>query len=67
MTPDDCTPRCRQFLADLEALCTRYKVHLTPSAYDLLQVWDMTSDDTRGFDWDLIEDCTNDDTEESHG
>jgi hypothetical protein len=57
-TPDACTPRCRQFLADLEALCARYEVHLTPSGSDTLQIWRMHPEDPGGFDWKAIEDCT---------
>lgn len=56
--PDDCTPHCRAFLADLEALCDQYQVHITPEGYDRLQIWSRHSDDQEAFDWDGIEDCT---------
>ena len=62
-TPADCTPRCRQFLADLEALCLRYQVHITPAGDDMLQIWDRRRDDPGGFDWEAIDDCTQDDRE----
>jgi hypothetical protein len=58
MTPEDCTPRCREFLADLQTLCDRYMVHITPSGYDMLQIWNRVVDDGGGFDWEAIEDCT---------
>jgi hypothetical protein len=61
MTPKECTPRCRQFLADLETLCARYEVHLTPSGYDMLQIWRRHVEDPGGFDWGAIEDCTRQD------
>jgi hypothetical protein len=57
-TPEDLTPRCRQFLADLEALCARYGVHITPSGYDTLQIWNRHVEDAGGFDMEAIEDCT---------
>jgi hypothetical protein len=58
MIPDECTPRCRQFLAELDALCTGYDVYLTPSGYDMLQIWRRRRDHPGGFDWDAIEDRT---------
>jgi len=58
MIPEQCSPRCRQFLADLEALCERYDVYLTPSGYDMLQIWRRHADDPGSFDWGGIEDCT---------
>lgn len=61
--PNDCTPRCRQFLAALDALCAQYGVRLTPSGYDMLQIWRATIEDTGGFDWEAIEDCTQEDRE----
>jgi len=57
-TPADFHPRCRQFLADLEALCARYADHITPSGTDMLQIWDVHVEDTGGFDLEAIEDCT---------
>jgi hypothetical protein len=63
MTPEECTPRCREFLADLEALCDRYMVYITPSSYDMLQIWNRLADDAGGFDWEAIEDCTDVDQE----
>ena len=57
-TPEQLTPPCRAFLADLETLCTLHQVYITPSGYDMLQIWRRRSDDPRGFDWDGIEDCT---------
>ena len=56
--PADMSPRCRQFLDDLETLCARYRLHITPAGADMLQVWDRRSDDPGGFDWDAIDDCT---------
>jgi hypothetical protein len=32
--------RFSAFVADLEALCVKHGVHLSPSMYDSLQVWD---------------------------
>jgi hypothetical protein len=57
-TPADFRPRCRQFLADLEALCARYAVYITPSGYDMLQIWNASVEDAGGFDLGAIEDCT---------
>jgi hypothetical protein len=57
-TPAECTPRCRQFLAELEALCDKYEVHITPSGDDTLQIWRVHAYDPGGFDWGAIEDCT---------
>jgi len=59
-TPADFTPRCRQFLAALEALCAQYGVHITPSGYDMLQIWNVHCEDGGGFDLKAIEDCTDD-------
>lgn len=63
-TPGDFTPRCRQFLAALDALCAQYGVHITPSGYDRLQIWHVTSDMPGGFDLEAIEDLTQEDAEE---
>jgi hypothetical protein len=57
-TPADFTPRCRQFLAELDALCARHGVHITPSGYDTLQIWPVHVEDTGGFDLAAIEDGT---------
>jgi hypothetical protein len=57
-TPADLSPRCRQFLDDLEALCARYEVHITPSGDGMLQVWRRHVEDPGGFDIEVIEDCT---------
>jgi hypothetical protein len=61
--PDDCTLRCRQFLADLEALCDRYEVHITPEGYDRLQIWRRHKEDPGGFDWAAMVDCTHQEDE----
>ncbi len=58
LTPAQCTPTCRAFLAELEALCEHYHVYLTPSGYDTLQIWDRDRDDPGAFDWGGLEDCT---------
>lgn len=59
--PEACTPRGRVFLAALYALCAQYGVHLPPSGYATLQIWRVTLEDTGGFDWDAMEDCTQED------
>jgi hypothetical protein len=56
--PADLSPRCRQFLDDLDALCTRYEVHIMPSGDGMLQIWRVHVEDTGGFDIEVIEDCT---------
>lgn len=56
--PADLSPRCRQFLADLDALCARYGVHITPSGNDRLAIRRVHIEDTGGFDMDAIDDHT---------
>jgi hypothetical protein len=56
--PADFSPRCRQFLTDLAALCLRHQVHITPSGYDMLQIWDLHPEHVEGFEIEGIDDCT---------
>ena len=56
--PADFSPRCRQFLTALEALCARYHVHITPSGSAMLQIWDLHAAHVGGFEIEVIDDCT---------
>jgi hypothetical protein len=56
--PAELSPLCRQFLAELDALCAHYGVRITPSGYDMLQIWKVGVTARERFDLEAIEDRT---------